>query len=61
MKQEIINRINQLTSQDEPFLFVINYQGEEAFIRRERGGRTRHHRRFNQERPEPGGRERRSR
>ena len=33
MKQEIINRINQLTSQDEPFLFVINYQGEEAFIR----------------------------
>lgn len=33
MKQEIINRINQLASQDEPFLFVINYQGEEAFIR----------------------------
>lgn len=33
MKQEIINRINQLASQDEPFLFVINYQGDRAFIR----------------------------
>lgn len=33
MKQEIINRINQLASQDKPFLFVINYLGEEAFIR----------------------------
>lgn len=33
MKQEIINKINRLASQDEPFLFVINYQGDKAFIR----------------------------
>ena len=33
MKQEIIDKINQLASQDEPFLFVINYQGDKAFIR----------------------------
>lgn len=32
MKQEIIDKINQLASQDEPFLFVINYQGDKAFI-----------------------------
>ena len=33
MKQEIIDKINRLASQDEPFLFVINYQGDKAFIR----------------------------
>ena len=33
MKQEIIDKINQLANQDEPFLFVINYQGDKAFIR----------------------------
>lgn len=33
MKQEIIDKINQLASQDEPFLFIINYQGDKAFIR----------------------------
>ena len=33
MKQEIIDKINQLASQDEPFLFVINYQGDKVFIR----------------------------
>lgn len=33
MKQEIINKINRLARQDEPFLFVINYQGDKAFIR----------------------------
>ena len=33
MKQEIIDKINQLASQDEPFLFVINFQGDKAFIR----------------------------
>ena len=33
MKQEIIDKINQQASQDEPFLFVINYQGDKAFIR----------------------------
>ncbi len=33
MKQEIIDKINQLASQDESFLFVINYQGDKAFIR----------------------------
>ena len=33
MKQEIIDKINQMASQDEPFLFVINYQGDKAFIR----------------------------
>ena len=33
MKQKIIDKINQLASQDEPFLFVINYQGDKAFIR----------------------------
>ena len=34
MKQEIIDKINRLASQDEPFLFVINYQADEAFIRK---------------------------
>ena len=33
MKQEIIDKINRLASLDEPFLFVINYQGDKAFIR----------------------------
>ena len=33
MKQEIIDKINRLASQDEPFLFIINYQGDKAFIR----------------------------
>ena len=33
MKQEIIDKINRLASQDESFLFVINYQGDKAFIR----------------------------
>ncbi len=33
MKQEIIDKINRLASQDEPFLFVINYQGDKSFIR----------------------------
>lgn len=33
MKQEIIDKINRLASQKEPFLFVINYQGDKAFIR----------------------------
>ena len=33
MKQEIIDKINRLASQEEPFLFVINYQGDKAFIR----------------------------
>ena len=32
MKQEIIDKINRLASKDEPFLFVINYQGDKAFI-----------------------------
>ena len=34
MKQEIIDKINRLASQDEPFLFVINYQADETFIRK---------------------------
>ena len=33
MKQEIIDKINRLASQDEPFLFVINFQGDKVFIR----------------------------
>ena len=33
MKQEIIDKINRLAIQDESFLFVINYQGDKAFIR----------------------------
>ena len=33
MKLKIIDKINRLASQDEPFLFVINYQGDKAFIR----------------------------
>jgi len=34
MKQEIIDRINQLTSQSDDFLFVINYTGTEAYIKK---------------------------
>lgn len=34
MKQEFINRINLLAKEDEPFLFVINYNGDDAYIRR---------------------------
>ena len=34
MKQEIINRINQLAYQGEDFLFVINYLGTEAYIKK---------------------------
>ena len=32
MKQEIINQLNQLAKENEPFLFVINYEGTEAYI-----------------------------
>lgn len=32
MKQYIIDRINLLASQDMPFLFVINYNGDDAFV-----------------------------
>lgn len=34
MKQKIIDKINRLASQKEPFLFVINYQADETFIRK---------------------------
>lgn len=34
MKQEIIERINQLACQGEDFLFVINYLGTEAYIKK---------------------------
>lgn len=34
MKQEIINQLNQLAKESEPFLFVINYEGTEAYIRK---------------------------
>lgn len=34
MKQEIIDRINQLVQEGAPFLFVINYKGNEAYIRK---------------------------
>lgn len=34
MKQNIIERINQLAKEDTPFLFVINYLGTRAYIRR---------------------------
>ena len=34
MKQEIINRINQLAKQGDDFLFVINYLGTEAYIKK---------------------------
>lgn len=34
MKQEIINSINILAKENEPFLFVINYNGDNNYIRR---------------------------
>ena len=34
MKQEIINNINLLAKEGAPFLFVINYNGNDAYIRR---------------------------
>ena len=34
MKQEIINNINLLAKEGSPFLFVINYDGDDAYIRR---------------------------
>lgn len=34
MKQEIINNINLLAKEGAPFLFVINYDGNDAYIRR---------------------------
>ena len=34
MKQEIIDEINKLARQDEPFLFVINYPGTKAYVRK---------------------------
>ena len=34
MKQDIIDRLNQLASDNEPFLFVINYAGTEAYTRK---------------------------
>jgi len=34
MKQEIIDRINQLARQGDDFLFVINYLGTEAYIQK---------------------------
>ena len=32
MKQNIIDRLNRLANEKEPFLFVINYPGTEAYI-----------------------------
>lgn len=34
MKQEIIERINLLAQEGDPFLFVVNYQGDDAFIQK---------------------------
>ena len=34
MKQEIINNINILAKENEPFLFVINYNCDDAYIRK---------------------------
>ena len=34
MKQNIIDRLNHLADEKEPFLFVINYMGTEAYIRK---------------------------
>ena len=34
MKQNIIDRINHLANEKEPFLFVVNYAGSEAYIRK---------------------------
>lgn len=35
MKQNIIDRINHLADEKEPFLFVVNYAGSEAYIRKQ--------------------------
>lgn len=32
MRKEIIHRINQLGKEGKPFLFVIDYLGNQAFI-----------------------------
>ena len=34
MKQEIINSINILAKENEPFLFVISYDGDDAYVSR---------------------------
>ena len=34
MKQEIIQHINQLVREGEPFLFVINYHGDKVYIKK---------------------------
>ena len=34
MKQEIIQHINQFVRAEESFLFVINYQGDKAYIKK---------------------------
>lgn len=34
MEQKIIDRLNSLTGEGEPFLFVINYAGSDAYIRK---------------------------
>ena len=34
MNQKIIDRLNHLADEKEPFLFVINYDGTEAYIRK---------------------------
>ena len=34
MKQSITDRLNQLAGDNEPFLFVINYAGTKAYIRK---------------------------
>ncbi len=34
MKQNIIDRLNDLADREEPFLFVINYAGTEAYIQK---------------------------
>ena len=34
MKQDIIERINLLAQEGDPFLFVVNFQGDDAFIQK---------------------------
>lgn len=34
MKQVIIERINLLAQEGDPFLFVVNFQGDDAFIQK---------------------------
>ena len=34
MNKNIIDRLNRLADEKEPFLFVINYDGTEAYIRK---------------------------